>query len=79
MKKIRVTIWNEFKHEKQQDAVGDLIRSFYPEGLHKTLAENLADESVEIRATKESSSSQNPPRVRLEFPISIASIISMPR
>ena len=31
MKKIHITIWNEFIHEKQQDEVGELIRSIYPE------------------------------------------------
>ena len=49
MKKIRVTIWNEFIHERQQDEIGTLIRSFYPGGLHQTLTENLASDDLEIR------------------------------
>ena len=49
MKKIRVTIWNEFIHERQQDKIGTLIRSIYPEGLHKALAKNLSSDDLEIR------------------------------
>ena len=33
MSKIRVTIWNEFRHEKQSEKV----KKLYPEGLHKTI------------------------------------------
>ena len=49
MKKIRVTIWNEFIHERQQDEIGNLIRSIYPDGLHKALAKNLSSDDLEIR------------------------------
>lgn len=49
MKKINVTIWNEYVHERQEDNVGALIRSIYPEGIHKALAENLAADDLEIR------------------------------
>ena len=33
MSKIRVTIWNEFTHEKHSDEV----RAIYPDGLHATI------------------------------------------
>ena len=45
MKKIRVTIWNEFLHERDEGPAADLIRSYYPEGMHRTLAQNLASEN----------------------------------
>lgn len=48
MKKIQVTIWNEFVHEQEKNAVGDLIRTFYPHGIHHTLAENLKADDLEI-------------------------------
>ncbi len=47
---IKVTIWNEFKHERSQSPAGDLIRRHYPEGLHRTLAQNLAADDLVIRA-----------------------------
>jgi len=31
---IKVTVWNEFRHEKKDEAV----RKIYPEGIHQTLA-----------------------------------------
>lgn len=37
MGKIRVAIWNEFRHEKQED----FVREIYPEGLHAKLKEEL--------------------------------------
>ena len=49
MKKINVTIWNEFKHERAEGAFGDLIRSYYPNGMHRTLAEKLAADNLNIR------------------------------
>ncbi len=36
--KIRVTIWNEFRHEKKNPAV----RKIYPDGMHATIAKGLA-------------------------------------
>jgi trehalose utilization protein len=33
----RVTVWNEYRHERASDAV----REVYPEGIHATLAEGL--------------------------------------
>ena len=50
MKKIRVTIWNEFKHERADGAFADHIRTFYPEGMHRTLAKNLAADDLFLRA-----------------------------
>ena len=39
MKKIRVTIWNEFRHEKKKPEVAAL----YPDGLHAKIAEFLGE------------------------------------
>ncbi|MFA6929843.1 MAG: ThuA domain-containing protein [Lentisphaeria bacterium] len=50
MSRINVTIWNEFKHERTMTPAGDLIRKYYPEGLHKTLANNLAADDLALRA-----------------------------
>lgn len=50
MKKINVTIWNEFRHEQADNKSGEYIRQFYPMGIHRYLAENLAAEDLEIRA-----------------------------
>lgn len=36
--KIRVTVWNEFVHEKKNEAV----RKIYPDGMHKVIAGALA-------------------------------------
>jgi len=37
--KIKVTIWNEFKHEQSND----YIKSIYPNGIHGAIAEGLGD------------------------------------
>ncbi|MHC5057378.1 MAG: ThuA domain-containing protein [Planctomycetota bacterium] len=43
---IRVTVWNEFRHEKSHDAV----KAVYPDGMHKVIAECLAAEpDMEVR------------------------------
>ncbi len=39
MKKIRVTIWNEFRHEKTKEAV----KAIYPNGIHALIGEFLAE------------------------------------
>jgi len=39
-KKIRVTVWNEFRHEKENDTV----KQVYPEGMHKAIGEMLKNE-----------------------------------
>ena len=41
---IRVTIWNEYRHEKKSDAV----RALYPDGIHGAVAEFLRADDVEI-------------------------------
>ena len=38
MKKIQVTIWNEFVHEREEGPVGDHIRTLYPVLIHAFLA-----------------------------------------
>ena len=45
MEKIRVTIWNEFRHEKSSAAVAEV----YPEGLHRTIGKYLEADDLEIR------------------------------
>ena len=43
---IRVLVWNEFFHEKTEEAV----KAIYPDGLHKTIAEFLStDEEIEVK------------------------------
>ena len=41
---IRVTIWNEYRHEKKSDTV----RALYPDGIHGAVAEFLRADDVEI-------------------------------
>lgn len=38
MSGIRVTVWNEYRHEQTNEAA----RRVYPEGIHRTIAEGLA-------------------------------------
>lgn len=38
---LRVTVWNEFRHEREDDAV----KAIYPDGMHVTLANRLKQES----------------------------------
>ena len=46
MKKIRVTIWNEFLHEKTKENV----KALFPDGIHAFIKEFLSkDENLEIR------------------------------
>ena len=43
---IRVTVWNEFLHEKTDEKV----KSIYPEGIHKAIAEFLGkNEDMEVK------------------------------
>ncbi len=45
-KKIRVTIWNEFRHEKSEPH----IRAIYPDGLHAVIGAALSkDTALEVR------------------------------
>lgn len=50
MKKINVTIWNEYIHEREAGPVGELIRTIYPDGIHNALAKNLSAEDLNISA-----------------------------
>ena len=40
MIKTNVTVWNEFRHEKNDP----LVRSVYPEGIHAAIAAGIAAE-----------------------------------
>ncbi len=43
---IRVLVWNEFFHEKNEDKTKEI----YPEGIHKAIAEFLSkDEKIEVK------------------------------
>lgn len=42
---LRVTVWNEFRHEKSDKQVADI----YPEGIHVTLAGALEEADFEVR------------------------------
>jgi trehalose utilization protein len=41
----RVTIWNEYRHEKENAAIGEL----YPEGIHGALAKALREEGFSVQ------------------------------
>jgi trehalose utilization protein len=40
----RITVWNEFRHEK----VNEEVARVYPDGLHSTIAKNLAAKGLEV-------------------------------
>ncbi len=43
---IRVTVWNEFQHERESQA----IREIYPEGIHKAIADGLStSKGIQVR------------------------------
>jgi trehalose utilization protein len=43
---VRVTVWNEFKHEQ----IHEEVRQVYPEGLHRAIAAGLEEEAgLEVR------------------------------
>ena len=45
MKKIRVLVWNEYFHEREQEHIAKV----YPEGIHGAIAKMLGrDEQFEI-------------------------------
>ena len=45
--KIRVTVWNEFRHERHNEKV----KSVYPEGIHEAIAAHLrVQPDIEVRA-----------------------------
>jgi trehalose utilization protein len=39
----RATVWNEYRHEREHDAVAEI----YPDGIHATIAEALAEQGFE--------------------------------
>jgi trehalose utilization protein len=45
LRRLRVTIWNEHRHERENPAVA----AVYPEGIHEALAEALRAPDVEVR------------------------------
>ena len=44
MKKINVTIWNEFRHEKEND----VVKALYPDGLHAQIAKMIGCDDFNI-------------------------------
>lgn len=42
---IRVTVWNEYLHEREDDEIAKV----YPEGIHKTIADGIQSDDFEIR------------------------------
>lgn len=65
-KKINVVIWNEFRHERSEKPVGELIRKHYPDGLHRALAENLKCDDFEITPVALDDPEQGLPQELLE-------------
>src|SRR3954468_7521302 len=45
MSELRVTVWNEFRHERRNEAV----RAVYPEGIHAALAAGLQEHGLPVR------------------------------
>ena len=45
MDNIRVTVWNEFRHEKNMEK----CKEIYPEGMHKVIAEYLSKLNMEVK------------------------------
>ena len=45
---IKVTVWNEYRHELQDEKVKEI----YPEGIHGQLASFLADENTEVKTVQ---------------------------
>ncbi|WP_101297599.1 ThuA domain-containing protein [Halegenticoccus soli] len=41
----RVTVWNEYRHEKDSEAVAEV----YPDGIHAAIADGLAERGFETR------------------------------
>lgn len=42
---VKVTVWNEFLHEKEHEAV----KAIYPDGIHNALAEGIRSEGIEVQ------------------------------
>ena len=45
---IRITIFNEFIHEKTDDAV----KAIYPNGIHTALKEHLEDGEIPLKLSR---------------------------
>ena len=41
----RITVWNEYRHERENEAVG----AIYPEGIHGAIAKPLTDAGLSVR------------------------------
>ncbi|RCW41968.1 ThuA domain-containing protein [Paenibacillus prosopidis] len=41
---IKVTVWNEFLHEK----IHDEVKKVYPDGIHQALAKGIAGDGIEV-------------------------------
>ena len=45
IKKIRVTVWNEYRHERMEQAVKEI----YPDGIHNVIKDILSEcDDVEV-------------------------------
>lgn len=42
---IKVTVWNEFLHEKQSE----IVKNVYPDGIHNAIASFLRSDDIEVR------------------------------
>lgn len=45
MSDVRVTIWNEYRHEREDEEVAEV----YPDGIHEAIAEGYEDRGFETR------------------------------
>src|SRR5690554_5614521 len=45
MSTLRVTVWNEYRHEKNNAKIGRI----YPEGIHGAIAEYLRENGITVR------------------------------
>ena len=43
--KIRVTVWNEFRHERQSE----VVKAVYPGGIHTVLADYLESQGLAVK------------------------------
>ena len=60
---IKVTIWNEFRHEKKP---GHLSGEIYPNGLHAALRDGLAAPDLDIRLASLDEPEQGLPEALLD-------------
>lgn len=45
----RVTVWNEFRHERAEGANADRVRAVYPDGIHVAIANFLREAGFEVQ------------------------------